>query len=344
MTIEPIKQLHIKNTLNPYIFDDDKIKDDVRLVLLNIAMDFYTEIKSSVKDLSLVGVHLVGSNANYNYTQWSDIDVHLVFDMSNTEYSDLVYELMIAKKIIWNTTHEKAHVKGFPVEVYPEREGDELHSKGIYNLVKNDWVILPSKDSTKWDDAVVEAKYFFMKKEIHQIIHSGEENEINDMFNKIKRFRKSGLVKSGEMSVENLTYKALRNGGIINKLAMARLAAEDKKFTLEETPEGGLARCTVQTVNAFAEFYRFPPISREYEIPIYNVDVVNYLTKQRLKMEPVVNAQGMTVQQFVNSHRRGTYYISTDGHAMALINGNLVDAEQKGADSRRIVSAIEFRR
>ena len=41
----------------------------------------------------------------------------------------------------------------------------------------------------------------------------------NDLKEKIRRFRKSGLAKGGEYSVENLAFKALRRLGELERLS-----------------------------------------------------------------------------------------------------------------------------
>lgn len=349
-----VKELHSKDELNPYLFDGDKMKDDVRLILLRAAMSFYEgDCRDAEKNLKLVGVHLTGSNASYSYTQWSDCDVHLIFDMSEVENKELVQKLLLAKKTLWNTVHENVSVKSFPIEVYPEDGAEPAHSAGVYDLVKGAWVSRPLKGSDRWDERAVATKMRDLSQRIAHLCAGGDEDEIQEMFEHLKRLRKNGLVKSGETSVENLAFKALRNNGDITRLAIARLKAQDSRMTLEgrqceepicETPEGGLNRCTAQTVNAFADHYHFQPIRNPNDVPEYSNQVVAALMKNHLKARGMAEVVGQTVQQFVAQHPSGTYYISTHGHAMAVINGNLVDAAQKGADSRRIISALQFRR
>jgi hypothetical protein len=46
--------------------------------------------------------------------------------------------------------------------------------------------------------------------------------------------RKSGLEKGGEFSIENLTFKYLRNNGHIGNLMKLRRDAIDKKLSLEK--------------------------------------------------------------------------------------------------------------
>ena len=45
--------------------------------------------------------------------------------------------------------------------------------------------------------------------------------------------RKAGLAQAGEFSVENLTYKTLRNLGYLDRLWNAGVEAEDRDLSLE---------------------------------------------------------------------------------------------------------------
>ena len=46
--------------------------------------------------------------------------------------------------------------------------------------------------------------------------------------------RQTGLEKSGEYGVENLTFKLLRNTGAMDRLWQASVAATDKELSLSE--------------------------------------------------------------------------------------------------------------
>ena len=52
---------------------------------------------------------------------------------------------------------------------------------------------------------------------IDEILKHGTLQEVEALIEKIKNMRKAGLEKSGEMSIENITYKLLRaEGGLQN--------------------------------------------------------------------------------------------------------------------------------
>lgn len=334
--------------LNPKIWDGDNMHLDVRVALLKSALAFLDFLE--VENLKIKGAIFVGSNASYNYTQYSDCDVHILMDFSQTLCANLAENFFQTKKTLWNQIHAGVNVLGYNVEIYPEDIGNKVKAAGVYDLLKGEWIKKPKQEKPSYDSSAVAAKVDALVDEIDSICSADNLPEIEEMFRKLTKMRRAGLARAGEFSTENLAFKTIRNLGYIDKLAKSRLAAQDDELSLNhkcpicETPEGGFDRCTVQTVNAFADFYHFQPIRLETEIPLTGEDVVNALQKRGLKMRADPSATGKTLSQWIPAHRTGTWYVSTDGHAMALIQGNLVDAEHKGPDQRRIVGAWEFRR
>lgn len=336
------------DTLNPILWKGEEMRLEVRVTLLKSAYAFIEFLE--LDDLKINGVHFVGSNASFNYTDYSDCDIHIVVDFEESPCGPIADNFFQTKKALWNKMHEAVKVKGYPVELYVEDVNNPVQAAGVYDLIDGKWLSRPEREEPLFDSSAVLAKVDSLGSDIEAICKSGDKDDIGKMFERLRTMRKSGLVDAGEFSTENLAFKTLRNLGFISMLADARLKAQDGELTLEdgcpicETPEGGLQRCTVQTVNAFAAFYHFQPITRETDIPITGEDVVNDLREAGLKMQVDPTAVGKSLNQWVPAHRVGTWYVSTDGHAMALINGELVDAEHKGVDNRRIVAAVQFKR
>lgn len=334
--------------LNPYIWDGDDIRLDVRVKLLKSAYAFIEFI--DLPDLKIEGVQFVGSNASYNYTDYSDCDVHVIIDFDESPCPEMAENFFQTKKTLWNKMHEAVNVNGYKVELYAEDIKNPTKASGMYDLLKGEWIKKPVKEEPSFDNAAVAAKATALANEIDAICAAGDIEDVNDMFAILKDMRRAGLAQAGEFSTENLAFKTIRNLGYIDKLGEARLKAQDSDLSLNrecpicETPEGGFDRCTVQTVNAFADFYHFQPITRETDIPITGADVVHALQHAGLSYQRDESAAGKALSQWIPAHRTGTWYVSTDGHAMALINGTLVDAEHKGPDNRRIVAALQFRR
>ena len=123
----PIKEtgltLKSSETLNPS-WDGEKIKPDVWRALTKIAKewaDFANIPKSAIKD-----VILTGGNANYNYTKFSDLDLHLMVDKDHIDCEGLLDDYLQSKKQL--ALHDIT-IKEASVELYaqdytdPFREG-----------------------------------------------------------------------------------------------------------------------------------------------------------------------------------------------------------------------------
>jgi hypothetical protein len=78
-----LNSFKLQETLNPEIWDnvdsDDltqiKLKKDIRTGLLNIAKDFVDSFK--IEELEIEDVYFVGSLTNYNWSNFSDIDIYV---------------------------------------------------------------------------------------------------------------------------------------------------------------------------------------------------------------------------------------------------------------------------
>ena len=71
--------LSIKKELNQSIWDGEKLNTLVRERLLKIADDFIEDLEIVEKE-DIEDIRLTGSLANYNYTSYSDIDLHVIID------------------------------------------------------------------------------------------------------------------------------------------------------------------------------------------------------------------------------------------------------------------------
>jgi predicted nucleotidyltransferase len=218
--------------------DENTINPKVRLALLKIADTFikFTEIDIPIKD-----VCFVGSMANYDWTEQSDIDLHIMFDFSVFgKQSEMVKELLMSKKSLWNYDHD-IKMFGHVVEVYPEDVNDKQQSTGKFSLVKNLWIIKPKIDGTEVDKKIVLKKVKDITKYVDFLENKLKDNKDNEeliekieqLMNSLREKRKAGLIKNGLYSVENLVYKMLRNKGYLDKLHDLKIKAFDTSVTLE---------------------------------------------------------------------------------------------------------------
>ena len=217
--------------LNPRLWGpDEHLLPAVRERLLAIADDFRESlgIDVEVKDITVSG-----SNAAYTYTPHSDIDLHLVVDLPEADASEVYRELFDAKKYQYNDQHDYK-IGGYDVELYVQDASRPHHSQGIYSLMHNDWVRVPSRRKPTVDDISVKSKYEDIGQRIDAAIESGDLARMDVMAAKIREMRQAGLDAHGEFGPENLAFKVLRGNGTLEKLRNARKAVQDQEMSLQE--------------------------------------------------------------------------------------------------------------
>ena len=234
-----IKSFKSKDDLSDNIFElvDNHftMRQDIRKKLIEISNDF---IDTFGVEFFIHDVVLTGSLANYNWSQFSDVDLHILIDYDELEYpKDLVKEFFDAKKNVWNNNHN-VKIKGFDVEVYVQDVNEEHVSSGVYSILHDKWVIEPKKEKPNIDDRKIMEKGEEYAKKIDELIKKGHKKDtlqqIDTLRKKIKEFRQSGLESGGEYSYENLTFKLLRRNGYIEKLLKLKTDIIDKKLSITQ--------------------------------------------------------------------------------------------------------------
>jgi hypothetical protein len=209
----PIAAFTVNNTLNPILWDNDELRNTIKYKLLSIAKHFADTLK--VKNLNLKDITINGSNASFGYSEYSDIDLHLVVDMANNEELEDYYNV---KKNEFNNKYD-VKLKGIVVEVYVQNSKQPHHSAGIYSVLDNRWLHKPSKEIPKATPQEIRSKARNYSSKINQALGSKDLSASSDIMADIRRLRQAGLETNGENSVENLAYKLLRSRGRIDKLA-----------------------------------------------------------------------------------------------------------------------------
>ena len=217
--------------LNPKLWNNEDLHDEVRLRLLDMAADFKEFL--GIKDLEVNDVTISGSNAAYNYTGNSDIDLHLVVDMPKLEADEVYRELFTAKKYQYNDQHDYK-IGNHEVELYVQPATDQHHSQGIYSVQASDWRRVPSRKQPKIDDTSVRHKYEDLGARIETAVASEDLNTIETLYDKIVNMRSIGLEKTGEFGVENVVFKLLRSAGLIDQLRKKRNDIKDQQLSITE--------------------------------------------------------------------------------------------------------------
>lgn len=224
----------IKKTLNQKVWKDYSINPVIKERLLKIAYEFYNFLDIPIP---LEDIVLTGSLANFNYTKYSDFDVHLLVDFKkiNTDQK-LVKEFFNAKNLIWGLKHD-IKIGGFPVQLYVQDINEEHHSKAIFSLKNNKWIEKPVYEEFELDTDTAKSKI----KKIIDKIEALEKYETKpdllyvyakEIKDKIMSMRQSGLEEGGELSLENIVFKYLRNNGYIENLKNTIVSSFDKIYSI----------------------------------------------------------------------------------------------------------------
>jgi len=233
MNIKKTIKSHLPHSqLSKKIWIGEEMLPEFREALLKIANAFidYLGVSIDVADITMTG-----SYANYNYTVFSDIDLHILVDMKSFDADgDLVKEFFNAKKSFWNNRHD-IELKDIEVELYPQDTNEPHTSSGVYSVFDDKWLVKPKKFKSGIDISNIEKGAKKVAKEINSIlkdsIKDASTDDIVKMIKKLKKMRSSGLEKAGELADENIIYKVLRSQGLLQKLFDTMNDIEDKSLS-----------------------------------------------------------------------------------------------------------------
>jgi hypothetical protein len=234
--LEAAKSFRIKDDLNPKIWDDFEIDQQVREDLLKIAQDFYasTDLETDVEDIVLTG-----SLANYNWSEkYSDYDLHILIDFTKVnDVVELVKKYVDSAKSVWNKEHD-IKIKGYEVEVYIQDISEPHKSTGVFSLLNDRWNVKPEKVNFEPDEDMIAEKgksvmmmVDELEKQIDEDKYDAFIEKVQKVWEKVKNYRKSGLEEEGgELSMGNLVFKFLRRNGYVGKIIELKKESYDKQF------------------------------------------------------------------------------------------------------------------
>lgn len=226
--------LQYHQELNPKLWQDGKLKDEVRGKLLQIAATWakFANIPSE----AIIDTIITGGNVNYNYTPLSDVDLHLVVsrDALNPNRA-LIDDYLQDKKILWTLSHQDINIYGYPVELYAQDVNEKPHeNQGVYSIQKNEWIAMPKNIGLDFEsDHHLQKKVQFYKDLIDKMIQQQATDGTFEMLKKkIKTMRGDSIAKSGEFAFGNLVFKELRNQGYLDKMDAYQKSNLDKALSL----------------------------------------------------------------------------------------------------------------
>lgn len=247
LEVEPdeidLSSFEIEKSLNREIWDENnELNSRIRLKLLDIADDFFNSLEVNfVKPIDIV---LTGSLCNFNWSEFSDIDLHIIVNFDEiSEKTEFVKEYFDAKKNEWNNEHKDLKIYDFPIELYVQNSNEYGISNGMYSLESNEWIKEPNINDLEPLDKVSSQKikriasnimtkiddyfdYFAECSDNHKL--ELLNNEIDNLLYKLKVYRQKGLEKYGESGTPNIVYKVLRRTKYLEDLWELRTQIYDK--------------------------------------------------------------------------------------------------------------------
>ena len=289
------EKIEIHDTLNPLLWEGMTLKSDVEAKLLEIVKQF---VDCCEIPLHIVDVHLVGSQVSYNYTNKSDLDVHLI---NNFELLDCSPEILQAAynavKAKFNSDYSIT-LKGIEVELYVEDVNSSVNSNGIYSLYKQKWIKIPQKlDNISNPDVSKEVTSW--KNIIQDVLNSSDADSIEKTIDDIYLLRKDGLATSGEYGSQNQTFKEIRNLGLLDDLKKAYKVSRSKELSLEsltrlnEDSRQALLSKSKKSDKGFARFKKRVKSRVANSVKQYNAIDMNKLFKQDI-LTVDINVKGET--------------------------------------------------
>lgn len=238
---DPVSIVHfeVHDHLEPSLWaPTERLNPEVKQKLLRIVHDFLENAEIGVE---VVDIIITGSMANYNWTKYSDIDVHIIVNLRDIDHDvELVKDLLKQKQINWNLTHDIL-IFDHEVEIYLQDKDEKHVATGIYSLLSDLWLVKPTLEKPNVSLNPVEDKVNRLVDHIDKVVDLFNERRYNESYDfakrikkKIRTMRRSGLEKHGIYSVENLAFKYLRNSSYLETLHHYYIESYDKMLGLDD--------------------------------------------------------------------------------------------------------------
>jgi hypothetical protein len=236
--VEP-ESFEMRDDLEPRIWKDKKLKQRVRKHLMKIAKDFIDGLPAPVK---IKDVTLTGSLANYNWSNYSDVDLHIIVDFLDVDENlTLVKSFFDNARMRWNNTHN-IQIRGYDVEIYVENVNEGHKSSGVYSIMNDEWIKAPKKFNATIDFGAARRKADDIEFQVNitdNLIIVGKYKQalknVDRLKRKIKNMRRAGLESpKQEFSIENIAFKILRRNGILDLLQQLKTQAYDNMLNIKE--------------------------------------------------------------------------------------------------------------
>ena len=233
------KSFNNHDNLEPSLWRGTELKPRIEKRLVKIANNFMKNLPVEAK---IEDIRLTGSLANYNWSNYSDVDLHIVVDFLQVDENlVLVKAFFDNARMRWNQNH-RIRIKGYDVEIYIEDAREQHLSSGVYSVLKGEWVKQPKKYKSHIDFSSARQKAEDLEFQVNIVSNlitarkfKAAVKNIERIKDKIKNMRRAGLESpKREFSVENIAFKILRRDGTLEVLSDLKTQLYDTMLSVSE--------------------------------------------------------------------------------------------------------------
>lgn len=220
--------IEVHDELNSKIWDGTTLRKEVRNKILEIVNYFISELEV---ELPVLDIYLVGSNASYNYTDKSDLDVHIITNFNLLDSSEEILQAYYRSETANFNKNYDVSVHGVDIELYIEDVESGAVSNGIYSIYREEWLKFPEPIDVDEYDTSKDVQE--LSNEIRKAISSNSFENVKNELDKVYLMRKESIATEGEYGYGNQLFKDLRNLGLIDKLKEKYKEFKSVELTLE---------------------------------------------------------------------------------------------------------------
>ena len=218
--------------LNPAIWDNGMLKPEIKEKILALVEEFQSTLDVP---LHVLDIEIVGSNASYNYTDKSDVDVHIITNFDDYGYpQEFIQAAMNSFKANFNKAYDVDY-KGFNVELYVENVNSTPTTNGVYSVIQDKWIKEPQK--LEAIEVELEPALTEYRQKIDSALKSGSAEEINAIIDELYVMRRNSLLVDGETGAGNLIFKQIRNDGLLDGLKNKKVELRSNELSVESLKE-----------------------------------------------------------------------------------------------------------
>ena len=348
MTQRLIEKMELHDILNPKIWENNQLRPEVKEKLNEIIDQFILELHDNEIPIKVLDARLVGSNASFNYTENSDLDVHIIANFEDTSCDVPVLNLLynFFKKNFNDKYNISIH--GVPVELYVEDINSSAVSNGIYSINQEKWIKFP--EPIEIPDIDITDEFTPYENKYINIMEDNNVEEASNLIDELYLLRKDSISTDGEYGKGNLIFKEFRNKGYLDSLKQLLVDETSKELSLEslnESKEDNQKLIDYVGEETANRFFKLKPRMKSPENDLYYwlkkdpIELEDFLDElestksksqqrreDKLGAELLYNKDGWKVYR-IDTYEAAKYY---GKGTKWCISGNYPGHEEKGKD------------